>query len=72
MDQVTAQQLFFYGGILVLDGLVGQLEFGLDLNFWRTGDKFKGVKMIPPGLHFISFRSISGSFQELPPYPLTP
>ncbi|CAO3657900.1 unnamed protein product [Rhizopus stolonifer] len=31
------------------------LEFGIDYNAWTIGPLFKGVKLIPPGLHFIYF-----------------
>ncbi len=41
--------------LVLLDFPVGS-EFGIDLNAWDTGPKFKGVKMIPPGKHFIYWR----------------
>ena len=36
-------------------------EFGIDANSWNTGDKFLGVKMIPPGLHFIYYSACDTS-----------
>lgn len=28
-------------------------EFGIDYKSWNTGEKFLGLKMIPPGVHFV-------------------
>lgn len=38
---------------LILEQLPIASEFGLDLNLNTIGEKFKGVKLIPPGIHFI-------------------
>jgi len=52
----TSLRLFEEGGTLVfLDVPVGT-EVGIDMESWNTGEKFRGIKMIPPGLHFIHFR----------------
>lgn len=56
MDPEVARQMFEEGGTLVLLGMPIGTEFGIDLNFWNVGEKFRGVKMIPPGLHFVYFR----------------
>ncbi|VDP15455.1 unnamed protein product [Soboliphyme baturini] len=53
MDQDTARRLFAAGGVLLLLDLPKQSEFGVDCNAWTIGPKFKGLKMIPPGLHLI-------------------
>ena len=45
--------------MLVMLGMPPGTEFGIDTNTWNVGEKFKGVKMIPPGLHFIYFRLVS-------------
>lgn len=56
MDQETAKKLFDHGAVLVfLDVPVGT-EFGIDFCSWNTGEKFMGIKMIPPGIHFIYYR----------------
>ena len=56
MEQDAALKLFKEGGIFIfLDFPVGS-EFGIDLHSWNTGEKFKGVKMIPPGMHYIYYR----------------
>ena len=31
-------------------------EVGMDYHMWKIGPKFKGVKFIPPGLHFVYYR----------------
>ena len=43
--------------LIILDMPVGT-EFGIDYNSWHVGPKFKGVKMIPPGLHFVYYRFV--------------
>ncbi|KAJ3046201.1 a1-alpha2 repression [Rhizophlyctis rosea] len=35
------------------------MEFGVDFNTWTTGPRFKGLKFIPPGLHFVYYSSLS-------------
>ena len=56
MDQESALKLFKEGAIFIfLDFPVGS-EFGIDLQSWNTGEKFRGVKMIPPGMHYIYYR----------------
>ena len=58
MDQERARALFDNGAILLfLDVPIGTL-FGIDYNCWRTAEKFKGVKCVPPGIHFVYFNSI--------------
>lgn len=56
MDQETAKKLFEQGAVLIfLDVPIGT-EFGIDFCSWNTGEKFMGIKMIPPGIHFIYYR----------------
>jgi len=50
------KRLFKAGAILlVLDAPQNQLEFGIDVNCWNTGPRFKGIKIIPPGPHFVYY-----------------
>lgn len=56
MDQSTAKQLFEAGAMLVFLDVPPGTEIGIDMHSWQTGEKFKGIKMIPPGIHFIYFR----------------
>ncbi|KAI1315992.1 a1-alpha2 repression [Mortierella claussenii] len=56
MDNETLKKLFNAGAILlVLDAPHNQLEFGIDVNCWNTGPRFKGIKIIPPGAHFVYY-----------------
>lgn len=56
-DEIEPEQAKYlyenHCAFLVLEGLPVGSEFGIDLQFFRTGEKFKGVKLIPPGIHFI-------------------
>jgi len=56
MDQDTAQTLFNQGAVLLLLDVPPRTEIGIDMHSWIAASKFKGIKMIPPGLHFIYFR----------------
>ena len=56
MDQEVARQLFAEGAALVLLHVPEGTEFGIDYNSWRVGPKFMGIKMIPPGFHFVFYR----------------
>lgn len=55
MDPERANFLFESGAIFVLLNVPPDTEFGIDYNCWRTGPNFKGVKMIPPGWHFVYY-----------------
>ncbi|KAF7270858.1 hypothetical protein GWI33_016196 [Rhynchophorus ferrugineus] len=59
MDQDTAKKLFNKGGFFILLGVPEGTEFGIDLKSWNTGEKFRGVKMIPPGLHYIFYSAVN-------------
>jgi len=59
MDQETAQKLFYNAAIMVFLDAPKQLHFGIDYKSWQIGPKFKGVKFIPPGLHFIYYGSVN-------------
>lgn len=39
--------------IFILEDLPPGSEFGVDLVAHRTGEKFRGLKLIPPGVHFV-------------------
>ncbi|XP_045207760.2 protein AAR2 homolog [Mercenaria mercenaria] len=61
MDNDTAKVLFHEGATFVLLDMPEGSEFGIDYNSWTTGPKFKGVKMIPPGIHFVYYSAKSCS-----------
>lgn len=53
MPQELARKLFEEGAILILAGIPIGTEFGIDLKTYKVGENFRGVKMIPPGSHFV-------------------
>ncbi|KAJ1666764.1 hypothetical protein IW140_002355 [Coemansia sp. RSA 1813] len=55
MDQDTARTLFSQGACLVILDAPQGIEFGIDLDTWETGPLFNGLKMIPPGIHYIHY-----------------
>lgn len=58
IDNEQALKLLKNGAVFIfLDVPVGS-EFGIDMKVWNTDHKFKGIKMIPPGAHFVYFRSV--------------
>lgn len=69
MDPDLARKLFFEGATLVILGVPEGTEFGIDLNSWEAGPRFRGVKMVPPGLHFIhySVKRLRGAAGETGP-----
>jgi len=56
MDPQLAKRLFEKGAIFILLDVPVGTEFGIDYNSWEVGPNFKGVKMIPPGIHFVYYR----------------
>ena len=41
---------------LVCLGVPTGTEFGIDLRSWVVGERFQGLKFIPPGLHYVYWR----------------
>ena len=68
MDNETLVRLFESGSILLFLDAPPDLEFGIDYTSWQTGPRFRGVKLIPPGLHFIYYRLISRCWGALSGY----
>lgn len=56
MDQNTAQTLLTQGAKLILLDVPTGTDIGIDMKSWNTGNNFKGIKMIPPGVHFVHYR----------------
>lgn len=46
---------FENAAVLVVQNPQPDFEFGVDLITWQTGPQFKGLKMIPPGVHSIHY-----------------
>ncbi|VDM38564.1 unnamed protein product [Toxocara canis] len=55
MPQELARHLFETGAFLIFTDVPEGTEFGIDYKSWHVGPKFSGLKMIPPGVHFIFF-----------------
>ena len=50
-----ARKMLEQGAALVLLN-APKMEFGIDGTVWQIGPKFKGLKMIPPGIHLVHFK----------------
>ncbi len=61
MAPEVALGLFEEGATLVLLGVPQGSVLGLDYKSWTLGPRFRGVKMIPPGLHFLHYCSASAN-----------
>jgi len=59
MDPEVAHRLLSEGATLVILDVPPGTEIGIDMNSWNIGEKFKGVKMIPPGIHFVYYSSVN-------------
>lgn len=51
------------GAILFICDAPSSLDFGIDCMSYETGPKFRGVSLIPPGLHFVYYSTGLGSRQ---------
>jgi A1 cistron-splicing factor AAR2 len=49
---MSAEEAAEYAAILCLDVPAG-ITFGIDYMNWTTGERFQGVKLVPPGVHFV-------------------
>lgn len=56
MNQNVAQRLLVEGATLIVLNVPIGTELGIDLKSWNTADNFKGIKMIPPGSHYVHYR----------------
>lgn len=61
LDPELAKRLFFEGATVVVLGVPEGTEFGIDYNSWAVGPRFRGVKMIPPGVHFLHYSAARGA-----------
>ncbi|CAK1546217.1 unnamed protein product [Leptosia nina] len=67
MDQDTAKKLLIDGGTFVFLGVPQETQFGIDMQCWNTDDDFRGIKMIPPGLHYIHYAGVSKGTGDVSP-----
>lgn len=66
MDSEIAKQLLLDGGTFVILGVPEGTEFGIDMKVWITGEKFRGIKMIPPGIHYIHYSPLNNYGEVMP------
>lgn len=59
MDGITAEMLQNKGATFVFLGVPKGTVFGIDLKCWRTDEEFRGIRLIPPGMHYIYYASSS-------------
>ncbi|XP_073981325.1 protein AAR2 homolog [Rhodnius prolixus] len=66
IEQEIAKRLLVEGATLIFLNVPVGSKFGIDMKTWDTGEKFKGIKMIPPGLHMIHYSAV-GKFEQVAP-----
>lgn len=57
IDSELARKLFEHGAVLIIAGVPNGTEFRMDCTKNDVAERFRGIKMIPPGPHFISCAS---------------
>lgn len=63
ISQDVARRLFEDGAILIISGIPVGTEFGIDLTAHKVAENFRGIKMIPPGPHFV-YTSAQGPYGD--------
>lgn len=66
MDPEVAKRLHAEGATLVVLDVPEGTEFGIDYFSWNVGPRFKGIKMIPSGLHCIYYSAVNKGGQTAP------
>jgi len=56
MDPEQARQRFFHGAALLLFDAPAGTIVGFDYYAWTVTENFRGIKMIPPGIHCLHYR----------------
>ncbi|XP_062225142.1 uncharacterized protein LOC133923877 [Phragmites australis] len=67
MDPEVATELVRKGATLLLLDVPQRTLFGIDTQVFSVGPKFKGIKMVPPGPHFVYYCSSSRHGNEFAP-----
>ncbi|KAL2457528.1 AAR2 protein family [Forsythia ovata] len=67
MDPDTALGLVKHGATLLVLDVPQYTLVGIDTQMFSTGPHFKGIKMIPPGVHFIYYSSSNREGSEFSP-----
>jgi A1 cistron-splicing factor AAR2 len=58
-DAEQARRLVETGGSLLLLDVPPSTQFGINQQMFLVGPKFRGLKMLPPGPHFVYYSSKS-------------
>ena len=66
MDPEVAKRLHNEGATLIVSDVPEGTEFGIDYFSCNIGPRFKGIKMIPIGLHFIYYSAVNRGGQGAP------
>ncbi|XP_076911522.1 uncharacterized protein LOC143569522 [Bidens hawaiensis] len=64
---MDALELVKKGSTLVFLGIPQHTLFGIDTQMFSVGPNFKGIKMIPPGIHFVYYSSSNRGGSEFSP-----
>jgi len=59
MEPEVAKKLLVEGATIVFRDVPPGTQVGIDMNSWNVGEKFMGIKMIPPGIHFIYYSAVN-------------
>ena len=66
MDPEVVKRLHNEGATLIVSDVPEGTEFGIDYFSCNIGPRFRGIKMIPPGLHFIYYSAANREGQSAP------
>ncbi|KAL1308172.1 hypothetical protein HN51_050112 [Arachis hypogaea] len=67
MDPGTALELVKHGVTLLFLDVPQYTLLGIDTQMFSVGPSFKGIKMIPPGIHFVYYSSSTREGKEFSP-----
>eukprot|EP00850_Spirogloea_muscicola_P018863 SM000177S03196 [mRNA] locus=s177:236766:240520:+ [translate_table: standard] len=67
LDADTARKMAQQGGALLFLDVPPGTWFGMDQQAFVVGPRFKGMKMIPPGPHFVYYRAASRHGADVAP-----
>lgn len=63
MPQDMARILYEEGALLIVAGVPTGTEIGVDLSPNKVDEMFRGIKMIPPGAHFV-YTAAEGAYGD--------
>ncbi|KAL6555502.1 hypothetical protein OROHE_007174 [Orobanche hederae] len=68
MDPETALEFVKHGATIILLDVPQYTLIGVDTQMYSSGPNFKGIKMIPPGIHFVYYSSSNRKDSEFSPF----